>query len=225
MKIAFCHYDAPENIINGFLKKWKMYQFIDIPTYIDHSKDTIDPDVVVDSSKQMMDDQRILTGRMCDTLISNFEKTHVLYNNTMLNNLADSILSVESGLISDTDFLTTQFHITKNMFKFIDIIFWLKDESETDNSWIQATREIYKQYDADSWNQAELIFPLTDRPAFIEIPFDPENPKTAIENMAEFLDREGNIYEPGGLDLGNDLKDIKNGLTDSEIKKFFASQS
>jgi hypothetical protein len=219
MKIAFCHYNTPQSVIDVFQKKWPMYESIPISNHIDESDVKLED--ITDYSTHLMDSQRILTGKLCDDMMKGFEKAHVVYNNTMLNILADSLLSVESGVIKNTDFLTTQFHITQNMFKFLDIIFYLVDESPTEDSWELATRQIFEQYNKDSWDQTGLIFPLTDRPAFIEVPFDPKHPEKVVNTISEFIDRNGKLFEPEGLDLSSELKALKNGISEEDIKKFF----
>lgn len=217
MKIAFCHYNTPQSVINAFLKKWPMYEYIPIENHLEES----DPDSIKDYGAHLMDSQRILTGKLCDAMMKGFEKTFVVYNNTMLNILADSLLSVESEIIKNTDFLTTQFHITQNMFKFLDIIFYLVDESETSDGWELSTRQIFQQYNNDSWDQTGLIFPLKDRPAFIEVSFDPKKPEKIIQTISEFLDKNGKLFEPEGLDLSSELKALKAGISEEDIKKFF----
>lgn len=222
MKIAFCHYNTPESVINAFLKKWPMYEYIKIENSIDESD--LKPEDVPDYGSHLMDNQRILTGRLCDKMQNEYMKEHVVYDNTMINILADSLLSVESGIIKNTDFLVTQFAITQKMFKFLDIIFWLNDGSKTNDNWELATREIFKHCNKDSWEQAGLIFPLEDRPAFIEVDFDPKKPEKAMHVVSEFLDKNGKVFEPEGLDLADELKSLKAGISEDDIKNFFTSK-
>lgn len=215
MKIAFCHYDLPDTFIQDFLKKWPMYEFIDIKNKLD------EPEDIPDYSEFFLNSQKFLTGRCCDEIQSGYLKGDVVYNNTMLNILTDTLIAADSGLVKDTEFITNQFVITQNMFKFLDVIFWLNDESETKDNLELATRLLFKQYNKDSWDQSGLIFPLKDRPAFIEINYDPENPKASIRAMEEYLDKNGKIYEPDNEYLASQFADMKNSIDPEEMKKFF----
>lgn len=213
MKIAFCHFNLPKSITQEFVKKWPMYEYVEIENSVE------EPETIEDYGNFLFDTQRVLTGKLCDKMQEGALKTNVVYNNTMLNILSDSIIAVDAGIIKNTEFLANQFIITQNMFKLLDIIFWLNDESETDDNWELATRQLFKQYNKDSWDQSGLIFPLTDRPAFIEINYNPKHPKSVIRTIEEYLDKNGQIFEPDNDYLAQQFSEMQKTISPNDLKQ------
>lgn len=219
MKIALCHESTPQEFTDLFIAKWDMYKLIDLPVFLNKS-DSSEMNKE-DFVQNIMDDERKVTNIISEAMIQNFSERHVLYNNTMLNVLSDCIIWVENNYIKNDDFITTQFHLSRETMKFLDCIFLLKDVTAPANAWVKATRRNFDDFKRLFDDGDDYLFPTGDMPMIIEIPFNPKNPKQAIESISEFLQKDGGFFEPEGLDINSELNEMKNMISEEDIRKIF----
>lgn len=209
MRIAFCNHTTTKDIVDEFIKKWKMYTYVPIPQDDDYAKAEETADSEEDVYKtmlnnvirrtcelQVMNDPNILTGKKK-------KSEFVLYDNSMLNCLADTFLLAELGLLQDSEFITSAIMKTKNMFKHLDIIFLLKDVTEIEDNWMKASQALLLQFEADYWKAPEdrIIFNAEDIPSVITIPYHKDHLDKTINAISEYLSPNGTVYDPGQLSL------------------------
>ena len=201
MRIAFSGTgnSGKTTLVKSFLYNWKDYSTPE-KTY----RDLIQEEGLSHSSATTTDTQEKILNFMIDQIQGSVQADKVVYDRCPLDNLAYSMWCHDKGIEGFTkDYITEQIKLMKESMRFIDIIFLCRFDikqkvvddgfRDTDLSFIKEVDNIFyslfRQYTEHP--EADIFFPKGDSPFIILLP---DNPQARIDEVAEYVAPDGDMY-------------------------------
>ena len=230
MRIAFSGTgnSGKTTLVKSFLYNWKDYSTPE-KTY----RDLIQEEGLSHSSATTTDTQEKILNFMIDQIQGSAQADKVVYDRCPLDNLAYSMWCHDKGIEGFTKaFITEQIKLMKESMRFIDIIFLCRFDikqkvvddgfRDTDLSFIKEVDNIFyslfRQYTEHP--EADIFFPKGDSPCIILLP---DNPQARIDEVAEYVAPDGDMYgdedsilNPDNLDELERLVKIQKEAQESE---------
>ena len=178
-----------------------------------------------------VESQRIIRDALSDQAMENSDEEQCIHDRCILDNLMYTLYLAETGKIDDDEFIGESFHITREVLKMYDVIFFLplsklspvnleeRDDRELDLNYRKSINTLFLEAQQSYKNREGLIFPLENSPAFIEIFGDEDNgEKTA---MAGLYIQDGGDFKSTDESL---LKTIEHAAENEALEQALLSQ-
>jgi hypothetical protein len=148
------------------------------------------------------DSQRIIRDVLLDQVLEMAGEKNVVYDRSVIDNIAYTLYGVEKGRIEDSSFIAESLLLCKETMKMVDIIFWLPlnsdiiitdaENRDVDPLFRAEIDEIFRGI-FDSYNGNDgVLFDPNDQPAMIALEGDVQK---KIDLIAEYIGPDGGVIE------------------------------
>ena len=199
MRIVICgtQCNGKSTLIAHFKSIWPKYES-PTRTYRDIIKEknlTINQDSTCDS-------QLAIREALIDQMQEMSDKSHVVYDRSILDNIVYTLHGVEKGRIKDEKFVADSITICREMMKMVDIIFWLplnndieitdQPNRDVDPIFREEIDHIFHAIYESYVDHNDIIFDIKDQPAMILLEGDIQD---KLDIISQYLNDDGDLIE------------------------------
>jgi thymidylate kinase len=199
MKIVFCgtQCNGKTTLVENFKHNWPMYK-----TPSKSYREMVKEKNLNLNQQGDTDSQRIIRDVLLDQVLEMAGEKNVVYDRSVIDNIAYTLYGVEKGRIKDSSFIAESLLLCKETMKMVDIIFWLplnpdiviteSENRDVDPLFRAEIDEIFRGI-FDSYNGNDgVLFDPNDQPAMIALEGDVQK---KIDLIAEYIGQDGDVIE------------------------------